>query len=103
AETSPRIHGSTAPPVFPLAKTGLLAWRVESPNQSGNKDTLMGKIEAIPNPARSDPTTISAIPCAAISEIPPSTADTRPARATVLDEWNLSAAGASARPNNSAP
>src|ERR1700745_3082544 len=84
-ETTPTSHGITAPPRLPQANTGPLALREESANHSGKSETLIGKIEARPSPAKNAPGSTSAMPRALNKIIPPISAHARPAFATDVD------------------
>src|SRR5258708_12314179 len=89
--------------MFPLAKTGLLELVVDSPNQRGNRETLIGKIEAKPRPASTAPGISSCIPRATKIAKPPARASARPILAMAVSLWNLRASGASTRPASRAP
>src|SRR6476469_501335 len=102
-DSMPITHGTTAPPVFPLAKTALLALRSDTPNHRGNKETLIGKMEARPRPARIEPGMSAPMPRAHKIMEPPATAKVRPSFAIVVSRQNLRPNGARNRPASKAP
>ena len=99
----PTTHGRTAPPVLPLAKTALVALRSDSPNHCGNNETLIGKMEARPRPARIEPGISVLMPPPHMINKPPVTARVRPSFAIVTCRQNLRPNGARNRPASNAP
>src|SRR4051812_13463917 len=99
---TPTSQGRTAPPMLPLAKTGPLALRADSRNQRGNKETLIGKIDASPKPASSDPGMIQLRPRAPSNASPPSKASVSPVLANAVSGMNRNANGAEILPASNA-
>src|SRR5260370_27028123 len=77
-------QGKLPPPVLPLANTAPLARFADSPNQPDRRETLMGKMEASPRPASSEPVISRPVPRAATIASPPKRARHRPILAIVI-------------------